>query len=202
MKKALSIVLIALVAITAVFAQAASETQAEGGSGELILYTTVSQAHYDIAIAKFNELYPNIKVYYTYGGAGDCKARIQAEASNPQADAMFGGLQYADLAAYGDYFETYGCRKVTTTHLASSHSTTSRFLVLSSTMHLRRSLALRLQDGTPFLIQLSMARLSCPTQHHPLLHGTTFSAFSPTLAVGRARKLGTTLQNLCKTVLS
>lgn len=107
MKKALSIVLVALVAITAVFAQASSEAKNEGGSGELILYTTVSQAHYDIAIAKFNEHYPNIKVYYTYGGAGDCKARIQAEASNPQADAMFGGLQYADLAAYGDYFETY-----------------------------------------------------------------------------------------------
>ena len=107
MKKALSIVLIALVAITAVFAQASSEAKNEGGSGELILYTTVSQAHYDIAIAKFNELYPTNKVYYTDGGAGDCKARIQAEASNPQADAMFGGLQYADLAAYGDYFETY-----------------------------------------------------------------------------------------------
>ncbi len=106
MKKALSILLIALVAMTAIFAQAAAESKA-GGSGELILYTTVSQAHYDIAIAKFNELYPNITVYYTYGGAGDCKARIQAEASNPQADAMFGGLQYADLDAYGQYFETY-----------------------------------------------------------------------------------------------
>ena len=106
MKKALVILLIALVAMTAIFAQAATEAQA-GGSGELILYTTVSQAHYDIAIAKFNELYPNITVYYTYGGAGDCKARIQAEAANPQADAMFGGLQYADLEAYGQYFDTY-----------------------------------------------------------------------------------------------
>ena len=106
MKKALGILLIALVAMTAIFAQAATEAQA-GGSGELILYTTVSQAHYDIAIAKFNELYPNITVYYTYGGAGDCKARIQAEAANPQADAMFGGLQYADLDAYGQYFDTY-----------------------------------------------------------------------------------------------
>ena len=106
MKKALGILLIALVAMTAIFAQAATEAQA-GGSGELILYTTVSQAHYDIAIAKFNELYPNITVYYTYGGAGDCKARIQAEAANPQADAMFGGLQYADLEAYGQYFDTY-----------------------------------------------------------------------------------------------
>ena len=28
-------------------------------------------------------------------------------ASNPQADAMFGGLQYADLDAYGQYFEEY-----------------------------------------------------------------------------------------------
>ena len=106
MKKALGILLIALVAMTAIFAQAATESKA-GGSGELILYTTVSQAHYDIAIAKFNELYPNITVYYTYGGAGDCKARIQAEAANPQADAMFGGLQYADLDAYGQYFDTY-----------------------------------------------------------------------------------------------
>ncbi len=107
MKKALSILLIALVAMAAIFAQAATEAKSDGPSGELILYTTVSQAHYDITMAKFNELYPNIKVYYTYGGAGDCKARIQAEASNPQADAMFGGLQYADLAAYGDLFETY-----------------------------------------------------------------------------------------------
>ena len=107
MKKALSVLLIALVAMAAIFAQAATEAKSDGPSGELILYTTVSQAHYDITMAKFNELYPNIKVYYTYGGAGDCKARIQAEASNPQADAMFGGLQYADLEAYGQYFETY-----------------------------------------------------------------------------------------------
>jgi iron(III) transport system substrate-binding protein len=107
MKKALSILLIALVAMAAIFAQAATEAKSDGPSGELILYTTVSQAHYDITMAKFNELYPNITVYYTYGGAGDCKARIQAEASNPQADAMFGGLQYADLDAYGQYFETY-----------------------------------------------------------------------------------------------
>ena len=107
MKKALTVLLIALVAMAAIFAQAATEAKSDGPSGELILYTTVSQAHYDITMAKFNELYPNITVYYTYGGAGDCKARIQAEASNPQADAMFGGLQYADLAAYGDLFETY-----------------------------------------------------------------------------------------------
>lgn len=107
MKKALCIVLITLVAITTIFAQAASEKTQKGGTGELILYTTVKDAHYDITIGKFNEIYPDIKVYSTYGGAGDMKARIQAESSNPQADAMFGGLQYADLGAYGDFFETY-----------------------------------------------------------------------------------------------
>lgn len=108
MKKALSIALIALVALTAVFAQATPEASASSEpSGELILYTTVSQAHYDIAIAKFNELYPKITVEYVYAGAGETKARITAEASNPQADVMFGGLQYADLASMGDYFETY-----------------------------------------------------------------------------------------------
>ena len=107
MKKALSIVCVVLIAMSAIFAQGAQEAASNGPSGELILYTTVKDAHYDITIGKFNELYPNIKVYSTYGGAGDCKARIQAEASNPQADAMFGGLQYADLDAYGQYFEEY-----------------------------------------------------------------------------------------------
>lgn len=109
MKKVVSVFLIVFVVMTMVFAQAQPEVAAKkkGPSGKLILYTTVSQAHYDIAIAKFNELFPDIEVFYTYGGAGDCKARIQAEASNPQADAMFGGLQYADLEAMGDYFETY-----------------------------------------------------------------------------------------------
>ncbi|MCQ2412020.1 MAG: extracellular solute-binding protein [Sphaerochaetaceae bacterium] len=108
MKKALSIALIALVAITAIFAQAAPEAaKSNEPSGELILYTTVSQAHYDVAIAKFNELYPNITVDYVYAGAGETKARIAAEAANPQADAMFGGLQMVDLQTMGDLFETY-----------------------------------------------------------------------------------------------
>ena len=107
MKKVLSIVLIALLAITGLAANGANETKGAAGSGELILYTTVADAQYDMTIAAFNELYPDITVYYTYGGAGDCKARIQAEAANPQADAMYGGLQYADIAVYGEYFESY-----------------------------------------------------------------------------------------------
>jgi len=90
-----------------IFAAGTAEKSKAGGSGELILYTTVADAQYDMTIAAFNKLYPNIKVYYTYGGAGESKARIKAEAANPQADAMYGGLQYADLAEYGEYFESY-----------------------------------------------------------------------------------------------
>lgn len=107
MKKTVSIFLIALVAMAVVFAAGTTETKKAGGSGELILYTTVADAQYDMTIEAFNKLYPNIKVYYTYGGAGESKARIKAEAANPQADVMYGGLQYGDLAEYGQYFESY-----------------------------------------------------------------------------------------------
>ena len=114
MKKVLAI----LLALAMVFALAAcgekKEEQKEpeqpaGPSGELIMYTTVADAQLDATIAAFNALYPDVKVSYTYAGAGDCKARIQSEASNPQADVMFGGLQFADLGAYGQYFEDYVC---------------------------------------------------------------------------------------------
>ena len=106
MKKAVAILLTALVA-TAAFAGGSRESSKEPGKGELYIYTTVSDTHYDLTMGAFSELYPDIKVYSTYGGAGECKARIQAEAANPQADLMFGGLQYADLEAYGQYFEDY-----------------------------------------------------------------------------------------------
>ena len=107
MKKAVCMLLIALVTMTCVFAAGTVETEQSGGSGELILYTTVADAQYDMTIAAFNKLYPDIKVYNTYGGAGESKARIKAEAVNPQADVMYGGLQYGDLAEYGEYFASY-----------------------------------------------------------------------------------------------
>ena len=105
MKKALTVLFIAMIAMSFAFAEGAKEVST--ASGELILYTTVADAQYEMTIAAFNEIYPDIKVYYTYGGAGDCKARIKAESANPQADAMYGGLQYADIADYGEYLESY-----------------------------------------------------------------------------------------------
>lgn len=107
MKKLLVILIVALIAMGSVFATAQAEQAAGAASGELIMYTTVADAQLDATIAAFNAKYPDIKISYTYGGAGDCKARIQAEAANPQADVMFGGLQFADVSTYGQYFEEY-----------------------------------------------------------------------------------------------
>ena len=84
---------------------------AKGGkaSGVLNVYTTVSDLQYNAIMGAFQAKYPNIKINYTQAGAGECKTRIQAEAGNPQADIMFGGLVYADTLTYGQYFENYVC---------------------------------------------------------------------------------------------
>ena len=103
MKKGLVFLLVVLLGIFTLSASGSSES----GSKELVVYSAASEGEAESITKAFNELYPDITVYSTYGGAGECKARIQAEAANPQADLMFGGLQYADLDAYGQYFETY-----------------------------------------------------------------------------------------------
>ena len=78
-------------------------------SGELNVYTTVSELQYNAIMGAFSEKYPNITINYTQAGAGECKTRIQAESDNPQGDVMFGGLVYADTLTYGEYFEEYVC---------------------------------------------------------------------------------------------
>lgn len=104
MKKLLAV----LLAVAMVFCFAACGEQ-KGGKGELIMYTTVADAQLDATIAAFKEKYPGITINYVYGKAGECKAKIEAEAANPQADVMFGGLQFADLTNYGQFFEEYVC---------------------------------------------------------------------------------------------
>ena len=81
----------------------------DGPSGELILYTTVSERQYTaLVIDGFMKKYPNIDVKFTKAGAGESKARIINEKDNPQADAMFGGLVYADtLGDLADCLEPY-----------------------------------------------------------------------------------------------
>ena len=104
MKKTLALVMalamfIVVLAIPAV---------AEEPSGELILYTTVSERQYNALVGGFKAKYPNIDVKFTKANAGESKARIINEKDNPQADAMFGGLVYADtLGDLKDCLEPY-----------------------------------------------------------------------------------------------
>lgn len=91
----------------AVSSAAASSAANSDVSGTLNVYTTVSELQYKAIMGAFQKQYPKITVNYTQAGAGECKTRIISEASNPQADVMFGGLVYADTISMKSNFETY-----------------------------------------------------------------------------------------------
>ena len=103
MKKTLALILTLMLSISCLATALADEP-----SGELILYTTVSELQYNALVGAFQAKYPNIDVKFTKAGAGESKARIINEKDNPQADAMFGGLVYADtLGDLADCLEPY-----------------------------------------------------------------------------------------------
>ena len=105
MKKNLAL----LMALAMMIALYAVPAVADEPSGELILYTTVSERQYTaLVIDGFMKKYPNIDVKFTKAGAGESKARIINEKDNLQADAMFGGLVYADTKGdLADCLEPY-----------------------------------------------------------------------------------------------
>ena len=104
MKKTLALILALMLSFSCLATALADEP-----SGELILYTTVSERQYTaLVIDGFMKKYPNIDVKFTKAGAGESKARIINEKDNPQADAMFGGLVYADTKGdLADCLEPY-----------------------------------------------------------------------------------------------
>lgn len=106
MKKILSIALTLVLMLGCLSINALADS---APSGDLVLYTTVSELQYDALVGAFQELYPDINVSFTKAGAGECKSRIVAEKENPQADVMFGGLVYADTlnADLSSALETY-----------------------------------------------------------------------------------------------
>ena len=106
MKKLFALVLALALCLSCLVIPAMAD---EEPSGELILYTTVSERQYTaLVIDGFMKKYPNIDVKFTKAGAGESKARIINEKDNPQADAMFGGLVYADtLGDLADCLEPY-----------------------------------------------------------------------------------------------
>ena len=109
MERKVLLLLISFVCLSAVFAQGSKESvsQDEGGKGKLVIYTTNFDEEYNLIVGGFEEKYPEIKIEAINGGAGELKTRIKAEAANPQADVMFGGLLYSDFVNMGEYFEPY-----------------------------------------------------------------------------------------------
>ena len=76
-----------LLALLMVFALVACGGGKEA-SGQVQLYSTMTEADLEALIACFNEKYPNIEVVVTNGSAGELTARIDGEKGNPQGDLV------------------------------------------------------------------------------------------------------------------
>ncbi|MHC1693623.1 MAG: extracellular solute-binding protein [Sphaerochaetaceae bacterium] len=108
MKKTLLILCAVLVITASVFAQGAKETETQAvGTGKLVIYSTTYDEEFNMIVGTFEAKYPDIKIETVNGGAGELKTRIKAEAANPQADVMFGGLLYSDYIGMPNAWEPY-----------------------------------------------------------------------------------------------
>ena len=115
MKKQLSILLVALMALSLVAcaSQPAAEPSkapaadpADGPAAadptmepvaeepdtkKLVLYTSAGAAEYELIVGLFNEKYPDIEIEIVSGGTGEMASRITAEKEAPYGDVMMGG---------------------------------------------------------------------------------------------------------------
>ncbi|WP_276813411.1 extracellular solute-binding protein [Faecalibaculum rodentium] len=112
MKKALSLIAAAamtfsLAACSSSDASKDSGEKAEAGSGKLVIYSPNSDTEIENELAAFQEKYPDIQVDLQSMGTGDCVARIEAESENPQADVMWGGMNYGVYKQNPDLWEKY-----------------------------------------------------------------------------------------------
>ena len=89
------------------FAGCDNKTTGDNGNnedpGDLIIYSPNSDALVDVAYT-FGEL-TGIHVEVQSLGTGEALEKIVAEAENPQADVLYGGVNYANAFKYADYFE-------------------------------------------------------------------------------------------------
>jgi iron(III) transport system substrate-binding protein len=77
----------------------------QSAAGELVVYTSRSEALFKPVIEAFNAAYPNIKVSMLSGSNGALAAKILEEANTPQADILVNSdtLTMEDLAAKGTF---------------------------------------------------------------------------------------------------
>ena len=86
---------------------APAEKAPEEYTGEVQLYSTMTEADLDALITCFNDKYPNIEVIVTNGSAGELTTRIDGEKGNPQGDLVWGGMADSDGMAYAEIFEAW-----------------------------------------------------------------------------------------------
>lgn len=76
-------------------------------SGDLVLYSSMTDADLDALLTCFGEKYPDINVEVVNGSAGDMITRLQGEASNPVGDVVWGGMADSDGDKNADVFEAW-----------------------------------------------------------------------------------------------
>jgi len=103
MKKLLTVMLALLTVLTLVGCTKKEETPAE--ERKLVIYSPNSDTLIAAAEA-FGEAH-DVEVEILTKGTGECLETIVAEKDNPQADIMYGGVNYANAINYTDYFMEY-----------------------------------------------------------------------------------------------
>lgn len=86
---------------------ASAPAEPEDLSGDLVLYSSMTEGDLDALIACFNEVYPDINIEVVNGSAGELVTRLQGEAANPVGDLVWGGMANSDGDKNADVFEAW-----------------------------------------------------------------------------------------------
>ena len=86
---------------------APAEPEKKELSGDLVLYSTMTEADLDALVTCFNEVYPDIEVEIVNGSAGELTTRIRGEAAAPVGDLVWGGMGDSDGDKHADIFEAW-----------------------------------------------------------------------------------------------
>jgi len=89
------------------FVEAIAARKDESKTGNLVIYSTCTEAENDGARRLFEAVYPNINVEFVLGSSSEIAARIEAEAANPQGDVMYGGPSQSSYDSFAHLFDKY-----------------------------------------------------------------------------------------------
>ncbi|MBP3493196.1 MAG: extracellular solute-binding protein [Oscillospiraceae bacterium] len=103
MKKVVALVL----ALVLTFALVACGNKKDDLSGNLVLYSTMTENDLNALLDCFGEKYPNIEVEVVNGSAGELVTRITGEAANPVGDLVWGGMADSDGKKNEAIFEAW-----------------------------------------------------------------------------------------------